>query len=159
MSQVNTSVQLLSLWKIGFFVYLKFEMPPFGTWKMRWEKWMSFCLWKMGILLEQRRQEERVLISLRRKSVYTGRNITISRPQGNRAAESLKELMTTGGIKSAWIQTDPPLSPHKHTMDKCFLKSDSCFMVVWDCPAQLHLLIIKICLLEWDFNSSCSCFK
>lgn len=67
---------------------------------------------------------------LRRKSVYTGRNTTISRPQGSRAAESLKELMTTGGIKSAWIQPDPPLSPHMRIMDKCLLKSDSCFMVV-----------------------------
>lgn len=66
---------------------------------------------------------------LRRKSVYTGRNTT-SRPQGSRAAESLKELMTTGGIKSAWIQPDPPLSPHMRIMDKCLLKSDSCFMAV-----------------------------
>lgn len=33
---------------------------------------------------------------LRWKSVYTGRNITISRPQGIRAAESLRELMTAG---------------------------------------------------------------
>lgn len=56
------------------------------------------------------------------KSVHTGRNTTIRRPQGTGPAESLRELMTTGGRKSAWFQTDLALIPHTHVMDKCILK-------------------------------------
>lgn len=120
--QVHTSMQFLSLWKIGLFVYLKVEMPWFGTWKMRQRTKMNVLLLvKNGDFIRAKWRGGQTAHLLGYSNVCTGKNVTMGRAQGTWAAKSLRELMTTEASHPAWAQADPP-PPSTLTMNKCILK-------------------------------------